>query len=212
VLRQSGNRSGAARVAFDREWRLARAEHDRAMAATDGTWRKANRALTADIGRAWSWLFRVTFGYGHKPARALWWVVVPILAAALISAQTYRQGQMAPNSAVILASAEWAAAMTDPRACPVVKAPDCLTPAELWLANSRAQVDWETFNPGLYALDLYVPVLDLGQAAAWAPSKDRGPWGWTLYYLRMPVQVAGWLILLVGAAVVTGLVGRREEE
>lgn len=62
----------------------------------------------------------------------------------------------------------------------------------------------------LYALDLFVPLDALGQENAWAPSKDRGWWGTIGYYARMPIQMSGWIITAKSAAVVTGLVGRKE--
>jgi hypothetical protein len=212
ALRHAGNRSAAANVAFDRERHLYRAEWCRARAGVNGTWRAALHSLTADVRAIWHRLFRYTFGYGHKPVRALPWIIIPILATALLAAQTYATGQMAPNSAVVLASPEWAAAMDHPLACHGARTPACRTPTELWVVRSGAGTDWETFSPALYAIDLYAPVLNLGMVDAWAPSKDRGPWGAALYWARMPVQVIGWAILLIGAAVVTGLVGRREEE
>ncbi len=198
VLRLSGNRAGAARVAYDREWRLARAEHDRAMAATDGSWDKWRQAFVADVARAWSWLFRSTFGYGHRPVRALMWLLGALVLSAGLSHQAYRLGQMAPNSDVILASAEWRAAMAHRVACTTTNQTGCLSPATIWASGlpqdpaapaaqtaetappwfpARAAMDWETFSAPLYAVDLVIPVLDTGMVSAWAPSKDRGPWG-----------------------------------
>ena len=83
-------------------------------------------------------------------------------------------------------------------------------PLHGWLATAPAAQDYESFNAGLYALDLFVPLDALGQETTWAPSRDRGWLGWLGYTMRMPIQLAGWLITAVGAAVLTGLVGRRD--
>ena len=82
-------------------------------------------------------------------------------------------------------------------------------PLRAWEGTPSYQ-DYETFGAGLYALDLFVPLDALGQETAWAPSKDRGGWGWSGYWLRWMVQMMGWIITGVGAAVLTGLVGRKE--
>jgi len=79
----------------------------------------------------------------------------------------------------------------------------------LWNASNTA-TDYETFNRGLYALDLFVPLDALGQENAWALSKDRGNLGWWAYYLRWLVQMAGWVITAVAAAALTGVIGRKE--
>lgn len=136
------------------------------------------------------------------------WVFCYILYGA-----AYNAGQMAPNSDVILTSADWGCALT--RGCANVTDGNCDMPLFLWAGMHghtamATSVDYETFNAGLYALDLFVPLDALGQEKAWAPSKDRGNLGYWAYYLRWVVQMAGWIITAVGAATLTGLVGRKE--
>jgi hypothetical protein len=140
----------------------------------------------------------------------------------------FLSGQMAPNSAVVLTSAEWLEAVAGACAAvdwkmegwnalaPVVDSAryigdgTCQQPLHRWLDSAGAAPDYETFNARLYALDLFVPLDALGQENSWAPSKDRGWWGWFGYAMRMPIQMAGWIITAVGSAVVTGLIGRKE--
>jgi hypothetical protein len=112
---------------------------------------------------------------------------------------------MAPNSDVVLTSDAWLAAVNAYETCTQT----CVKPLTAWLATPDAQ-DYETFNRFIYGLDLFVPLDALGQESTWAPSKVRGPLGWWAYYMRMPIQMAGWIITAVGAAVVTGLIGRKE--
>jgi hypothetical protein len=86
----------------------------------------------------------------------------------------------------------------------------------LWRAQLDAWVktepgrDYESFSAGLYALDLFIPLDALGQEKNWAPSASRGTWGKWGHRLRWLVQMAGWVITAMGAAVVTGLIGRRD--
>lgn len=90
-----------------------------------------------------------------------------------------------------------------------VKEVGCEMPLHLWNTTDTA-TDYETFNRGLYALDLFVPLDALGQENAWAPSKDRGALGWWAYYARWLVQMSGWIITVVGAAALTGGIGCKE--
>ena len=219
VLGGQGNRKGAARVLERREHLVARAAQRRAFGHVDGTWRGGIASLPSVLRSLRDVLFRAVFGYGHAPARALFWVVAILLGAWWLYGTAYAAGQMAPNSDVVLTSDAWQAAVN--AGCAPVDwaavgwaAPpdtaDCTMPLHHWLANAPAAPDYESFNAGLYALDLFVPLDALGQESTWAPSRDRGWWGWLGYSLRMPIQMAGWLITAVGAAVLTGLVGRRD--
>jgi len=114
---------------------------------------------------------------------------------------------MAPNSAVILTSADWQEAAKT--GCATTQQPDCTMPLHIW-EGSHTRTDYETFNRYLYALDLFVPLDALGQENAWAPSKDRGALGWWAYSLRWVIQLAGWIITAVGAAALTGVIGKRD--
>jgi hypothetical protein len=86
----------------------------------------------------------------------------------------------------------------------------------LWRAQLDAWVktepgrDYESFSAWLYALDLFIPLDALGQEKNWAPSASCGTWGEWGHRLRWLVQMAGWVITAVGAAVVTRLIGRRD--
>ncbi len=174
------------------------------------------------LRRVWDWSFQWLFGYGHRPARALLWVSGIWPLSWVLYSFAYRYGQMAPNSDVILTSGEWLAAVDALDACkPVnwgpigrnINAPinqNCTMPLHIWLDTAKSAPDYETFNARLYALDLFIPLDALGQEQTWAPSRDHGWLGWLGYAMRMPVQMMGWIITTVGAAVLTGLVGRKD--
>ena len=72
-------------------------------------------------------------------------------------------------------------------------------PMHAWNETAIAQ-DYETFNAWLYALDLFVPLVKLGQQEAWVPTTTRGNWGWFGFHLRWVFQATGWIITAVGAA------------
>ena len=73
-------------------------------------------------------------------------------------------------------------------------------------------MDWDSFNALGYAADLVIPILDLGQESAWAPSKDRGAWGFHLWWGRWVFAAMGWIITALGAAAVTGIIQRDKPE
>ena len=91
--------------------------------------------------------------------------------------------------------------------------PDCLpNPAATWSAKNAPGMDWDSFNAIAYAADLVVPLIDLGQTSAWAPSKDRGWWGTFMWWGRWLFIIAGWVVASRGLAAVTGFVQKNAPE
>jgi hypothetical protein len=205
VLREDGLDGMAAQILEAREDCQRDAEYSRIKArlryGPDG-----DRALIKAGLTYWAkCAFKRLFGYGHAPARVLIWIGAIWAFGFVLYGTAYQYGEMAPNSDVLLSSADWMSGVKAYAAC----ATDCVMPLRAWEATPAYQ-DYETFHPILYALDLFVPLVALGQENAWAPSKDRGWWGTIGYYARMPIQMSGWIITAMSAAVVTGLVGRKE--
>ncbi len=201
VLRAQGNREGAARVLVDREKRQRAAAWTRAHDQLDGTWRAAGRSLKGDVAAFASAAFGVVFGYGHRPWRAAGWALALILLAGALNGVAFYTGQFAPNSAVIMTSPGWLQAVEASRVTDV--------PAlELWLASDAAR-DYETFSWWIYGLDLVLPLDALGQEEAWRATTGSAL-GNLAFYSRWAFQLAGILLAAVGAAVLTGLVGRRD--
>jgi hypothetical protein len=203
ILRAQGSRNGAAHVLMDREIRQRRAARLRADAALDGSWAAAWVSIGELVKRPLNWLFRHMFGYGHQPLRALVWVLGFVIFGAWLYGAAYDAGQMAPNSDVVLTSADWIAAVA------AYEAGAGPLPQIAWISLDSTR-DYECFNRWIYGLDLFVPLDALGQENAWAPSPARGNWGVFGFYLRPVIQAAGWIMTALGAAVLTGLVGRRD--
>jgi hypothetical protein len=149
-------------------------------------------------------------GHGYAPIRALWAMVGLIALTACLAFQTWSTGAFAPNSDVILTSPAWEVAMQH----------DCLpaafancdpNPAQTWSNDPDRGMDWASFQPLAYATDLAIPVVDLGQTSAWAPSKDRGPWGYLMWWSSWVIEGLGWLFTVLGGAAITGLIQRSRE-
>jgi hypothetical protein len=207
VLRRQGFAGEAAQVLIRREDKQRAAEWNAAVIDIAGILRRGLTGCARVFRPFLSLPFKWMFGYGHQPARVLPWIAIIWLVTFWFAEQTHRRGQFAPTSAVVLNSPEWL------RSFPSTPLP---ANSPLWRAQLDAWVktepgrDYESFSAGLYALDLFIPLDALGQEKNWAPSASRGTWGKWGHWLRWLVQMAGWVITAVGAAVVTGLIGRRD--
>jgi hypothetical protein len=159
-----------------------------------------------------SWLFdrvsQLVVGYGHAPHRALYSLTFLFLIATTLASAAWNEGSFAPNSDVIITSPGWTRLVaTD---CVPEKTDGCLkNPAAAWSSFGQDGLDWDTFNPYGYGLDLVVPILTLGQTDAWAPSKDRGPMGKLLWWGRWVLISFGWIVSALGAAAITGIIQRK---
>ncbi|WP_347853757.1 hypothetical protein [Planktomarina sp.] len=151
--------------------------------------------------------FKWMFGYGHQPSRVLFWIAVILGITICCAQQIHIHGQFAPTSSVVLTSQDWLDSFPTEPLHP--DSPLWRTQMDAW-AQTTSGRDYTSFSAFLYALDLFIPLDALGQEKNWAPSAERGWWGDWGHRLRWLVQMAGWVITAIGAAVLTGLIGRRD--
>jgi hypothetical protein len=151
--------------------------------------------------------FKWMFGYGHQPSRVLFWIAVILGITICCAQQIHIHGQFAPTSSVVLTSQDWLDSFPTEPLHP--DSPLWRTQMDAW-AQTTSGRDYTSFSAFLYALDLFIPLDALGQEKNWAPSAERGGWGDWGHRLRWLVQMAGWVITAIGAAVLTGLIGRRD--
>jgi hypothetical protein len=184
-----------------RRTRLAPAGQPRTGAAR--LWARAENL----VDWAWDRAAQGVVGYGYAPFRALGWIAVLCALAAALAAAAWTEGAMAPNNDLIAASDGWQALLAQD--CIPSPSPGCIAnPAEVWNGPDGAGLDWESFHPIAYGIDVVVPVVELGQTESWSPSKDRGVWGFTLWWARWPLIFAGWLVSALAAAAATGIIQR----
>jgi len=199
VLNKMGHSRGAGHILAKRDQLQKRSEWARARLPKSTPAWVDRRALVVDLKRPFDWVFGIVFGYGHLPGRAVLWAFGIIVSAIVFYDWVYSAGQIAPNSDVILTSVDWRL---------IADVTENQNPAQIW-SDSLAGRDYETFDAIGYGIDLFIPLDALGQENAWAPSKDRGMLGKVGFYLRWLIQFSGWVITAVGAATLTGLVGRK---
>ena len=215
VLSEMGHHRDARLVLIARQkrtWQQARA--DRRVRVNGGPLKWIKR-LSCEVqnGVHWSfdWIAYAVAGYGYRPFNAAISLFILFLATTTLAHLSWEEGSFAPNSDVILTSSGWLRA--EAADCIPTRAPGCdPNPAMTWSNDPARGLDWDSFNRYGYAADLVVPVLDLGQTNAWAPSKDRGPMGKLLWWGRWVLVAMGWVVTALGAAAITGIMQRKSPD
>ncbi|AZL60337.1 hypothetical protein EI545_16815 [Tabrizicola piscis] len=200
-----------ARMGHEAEARQIMAEQARLKGHARRATRRARGGPLAPPIIAFDWLWDraalLIVGYGYHPFRSLLWLLALSLLSAFLALMAWDEGSMAPNNDLIAASDGWQAILAQD--CVPDPTPGCLeNPADFWNGVDGPGLDWESFHPLAYGVDVVVPVLELGQTQSWSPSKDRGPWGHTLWWARWFLMLAGWVVTALGAAAATGIIQR----
>ncbi|MEO0342814.1 MAG: hypothetical protein AAF198_05195 [Pseudomonadota bacterium] len=190
VYEQLGHRDDSDRVRMAKE-ELQRRD-DIAIRLQQGARIRAGMLWIARI------LLKFFVGYGYRPVYALAWAMALILVIGFFFQKTWQAGDMTPNSAPILISKDWISATKFAAE----------NPGAYWSSRGQAGQDYETFNAFAYAADLMIPIVNLGQEDAWAPSTTRSWWGRQGWWIRWVAKVLGWVFTALGAAAVTGMIRR----
>jgi hypothetical protein len=93
--------------------------------------------------RAWSLMLQYTIGFGYQPLRALWWIVGFVGLGTILFTWGYRMRLIAPTE----------------------------EPAyREFVANGEAPLHYPVFNPFVYSLENFLPVVELHQDKYWRPN------------------------------------------
>ncbi|WP_152612234.1 hypothetical protein [Leisingera sp. ANG-S5] len=200
TLHDMGHEADAKKVRIALARKLTIQTRARRTVILDGTGAAAWLSLWYDFTNPFLWIWHNTLGlltdHGFRPGKSVAALVALWVLAVCPAHLAWEEGSFAPNSGPILTSPEWKAlARTDPN------------PAQAW-GQSVPGKDWESFDKYAYAADLVIPILDLGQTDAWAPSTERGWWGKQLWWLRWVFTTLGWIVTALGAAALTGIIRR----
>ena len=110
VLRDMVHDSGASTILLERGRLLGLPNRARLKMIPDGTWNVGFQSLWYDwppVRYCLDFIFRWVAGYGHRPFRSLVWLFAFWLTAVGLSHKTWKSGDFAPASAVLLASLDW---------------------------------------------------------------------------------------------------------
>jgi hypothetical protein len=139
--------------------------------------------------RAWSRMLELTIGYGYRPLRALWWIGGFVLLGSVLFAWGYRARLVTPVEE---------------------------TAYNVFIDSGAAPPHYPPFHPLMYALENFLPVVELHQGEYWRPnplqharagSRDLGavPGKLLLWYLWLHI-LAGWTLTPLLFAGLSGLV------
>ncbi|MDZ4395000.1 hypothetical protein [Cypionkella sp.] len=205
VLREMGHASEARKVLMERDCLLFVESHKTNLTALNA----ARMGNGSDVGvawlryyllRFWAWFTSRVSGYGHAPQRALFWSLAFMLFGAEWFFLAWQAGVMVPNSAIILTSPDWLAAMAINHDAPSAE----------WL-KLKPSIHYETFYPPSYAFDVFVPFVSLGQEDAWAATTVTW-FGWATRWFTFLYQISGWSITALGIAAITGFVQKNQPD
>jgi hypothetical protein len=136
------------------------------------------------------WLYGGLTGHGYSPLRAAGWLILAIVVSGII---------VAANAAAFTPAATNAASKTLPPAGQPARPINGATPCAQLPDRSSC------LDPVLYAFDNALPgMLATGQAAQWTANGARGWNAWIPYALG-GLKIASWILAVLLAAGVTGL-------
>ncbi|HEX6873393.1 MAG TPA: hypothetical protein VF163_20030 [Micromonosporaceae bacterium] len=124
-----------------------------------------------------------TVGYGFRPGRVLWLLV---LLMALVTASL-----MVPAAQSTLRASDEGEVFSTTGPVPDEAGPAVRDAKEQpdGCANGRIRC----FHPVLYAIDTVMPLVSLDQRSTWYPNPNQ-PWGWLMQWWLNLATVAGWLL------------------
>jgi hypothetical protein len=213
VIGEMGHRHDRSRVMMVMERKFRAQQARDILSGGDFVWaplRQPYNYLRAGLHSGWDKVLRYLVGYGYRPWWALWWALPLIIAMAVFAQKVWDEGDFAPNAPPALMSASWQSLATDSSVANPAAVWSCTPPNgaddEDYPCQMQAGRDYETFKSHLYAIDLFVPLINLGQEDAWAPSTSRGDWGRAAHQIQWLVKIIGWVITALVAGAVAGII------
>lgn len=125
VLSQDGAEEGATQVRVDKENAITQYAH---LKMSD---------------RLWRFILRITIGYGYRPLRALWWILLFVVIGAAFFGWGYRSRLITPTDA---------------------------SAYETFIRTGEPPPHYPSFNAFVYSLENFMPVVDLHQGIYWRPN------------------------------------------
>jgi hypothetical protein len=93
--------------------------------------------------RMWRFILWITIGYGYRPLRALWWILLFVVMGAAFFGWGYRSRLITPTEA---------------------------NAYETFVHTGEPPLHYPSFNAFVYSLENFMPVVDLHQGTFWRPN------------------------------------------
>lgn len=174
VLRQMGHEHDARKIAI----------------AKQDAYRE--RVKPSRLHEYWLRIFKATVSYGYEPWNALYWMGAWIIVGMIAFFLTFEMGAMHPSKERVFMSECYATAD--------LESARLLGKCEGWEKVERSGInkplylpaDYPKFQSFIYAVDVFLPFVDLHQESYWLPSDRR--WGiLALIYFWAHIAV-GWFL------------------
>ena len=168
--------------------------------------RRAGRAHRSHLRQALDALYGWTVGYGYRPGRVLWLLVLLLVlvtasleipAANATLRTTDARGNVYATTGRLITVDPVPAGASRPQ--PNQGATPPATEDFSDVASNRPQPDAcgegqvRCFNPAFYAIDTVVPLITLGQRTSWY-ANPNAPWGQALEWWLNTATLIGWLL------------------
>ena len=142
-----------------------------------------------------TFLFGTMTGYGYRPFRCVFISLAAIFVGATVFSYAYAIGNIVPRDTSVLAT-HWAEALSknsgDPYKHFLLSAPD-----------------YPAFDPVAFAVDSFVPLVDLGQESKWSLNMSKtGTVDTTFRWFGWFYIMSGWILTALFGASITGIVRR----
>lgn len=132
---------------------------------------------TKGLNKFWMKFLGLTIDFGYSPQKVFVWILPILIIGTLLFMIANNNGMMSPVLEEISSHS----------------------------AGRPSYIPYPIFNPFLYALDVFLPIVDLHQESYWIPNTTL-PNGQLLMYFMMGYILTGWLLTTLGIAAVTGLI------
>jgi len=153
-------------------------------------------------------LMSITIAYGHRPFRALGWLLCFWLFGALLFGMAAATDAIKPNNAFVLRSAEWVTCA--PGYAPPPGSEDIArntggSQLDCFL-NQPEAASYPAFNALVYSADTLLPIVAMEMQEFWIPDETQGTRGRATRVFLWVQIIAGWALSLLAVAGFSGLV------
>lgn len=202
VLRAMGHETQARNILFEKYKQLRKAVrrnpslYGAPKEEYDWPWLKWHWSLWMN------WCLETFVGYGYKPGRAVFFLFTATILLSPIYQAFALRGVITPSDPLVYLS------QTIPADC-----------RENWVKTTSPRgkcaadmpSEYTPFNAFIYALDISLPVIDLGIEKAWAPRSTFPNGtnhfeGWAVRFLLYAHTLTGWILSLLFVSAVSGII------